>query len=251
VIEQEIEITTKDGVSDGVLYRAEDGRRLPGVIHLTDIGGIRPASREVAKRLAGEGFTVLMPNVFYRTGRPPIFEPGLSMRDERGRQRFFELRESLPPEAVERDAAAYVDYLAANEFVREGGMGVVGFCFTGSLAMRTAAVRPDRITAAASFHGGGLYTEAPTSPHLVLPRIKARLYFAYAVSDQSMPEEAIYKFDRALEAWGGEYESEVYEGAYHGWTVPDSPVYNPSQAVRAFEKLDELFAQALGYGGKS
>jgi carboxymethylenebutenolidase len=245
MIEQEIEIRTPDGTSEGLLYRAEDGRRLPGVIHLTDIGGIRPSQREMARRLAEEGYTVLMPNVFYRTGRPPMFEPGLSMGDERGRKRLFELREPLTPEAVERDASAYVDYLAGQESVRDGGMGVVGYCFTGGLAMRTAAARPDRIAAAASFHGGGLFTDAPTSPHLILPRIKARLYFAYAIKDQSMPEEAIAKFNQALDAWGGKYESEVYDGAYHSWTVSDSPVYNPQQAQRAFEKEIELFAKTL------
>jgi carboxymethylenebutenolidase len=248
MMEQEIEIHTADGTSDGFLFRADDGRRLPGVIHLTDVGGIRPAQHEMARRLAAEGYTVLMPNVFYRTGRPPIFESGLSMGDERGRKRLLELRESLPPEAVERDAFAYVDFLAASNFVRDGGMRVVGYCFTGSLAMRTAAARPDKIVAAASFHGAGLFTDAPTSPHLLLPRIKARLYFAHAVQDRSMPEEAIVKFNQALEAWGGEYESEVYEGAYHSWTVPDSPVYNQPQAERAFEKLKELFAETPDRG---
>lgn len=245
MIEEEIEIRTADGTSDGFFYHADDGRPQPGVIHLTDIGGIRPAQREMARRLAAEGYTVLMPNMFYRTGRPPMFEPGIGMGDERGRKRFIELREPLTPEAVERDAAAYVDYLAAQDSIREGPMGVVGYCFTGSLAMRTAAARPDRIGAAASFHGAGLFTDAPTSPHLVLPRIKAQLYFGHAVQDRTMPEEAIGKFEQALEAWGGKYESQVYEDAYHSWTVPDSPVYNRPQAERAFEKLRELFAQTL------
>jgi carboxymethylenebutenolidase len=124
-------------------------------------------------------------------------------------------------------------------------MGVVGYCFSGALAMRTAATRPDRIAAAASFHGGRLFTDAPTSPHLVLPRIKARLYFGHATQDQTMPQEAIEKLNRALQTWGGVYESEVYEGAYHSWTVPDSPVYNQPQAERAFAKLTWLFAKTL------
>jgi carboxymethylenebutenolidase len=97
----------------------------------------------------------------------------------------------------------------------------------------------------ASFHGGGLYTDEPTSPHLVLPRIKARLYFGHATKDRSMPQEAIEKFDRALAAWGGKYESEVYDGAFHGWTTSDAPVYNQPQADRAFNKLTELFASTL------
>lgn len=124
-------------------------------------------------------------------------------------------------------------------------MGVVGHCFTGQMALRAAAARPDRIAAAASFHGTRLFIEEATSPHLVLPRVKARLYFAHAVEDKTMPKEAIEKFDRALEAWGGRYESEVYDGAYHGWTALDSPVHNEAQAERAFQKLTGLFTETL------
>ena len=106
--------------------------------------------------------------------------------------------------------------------------------------------RPDKIAAAASFHGGGLASEKPDSPHLALAFIKARLYFGHAVNDKSMPAEAIERLNHALEAWGGRYESEVYEGAYHSWTIPDSPVYNQPQANRAFEKLTQRFAETLG-----
>lgn len=245
MIEEAIEIRTADGTSDGFLFRGEGGQRRPGVVHLTDIGGIRPSQHEMARRLAGEGYTVLMPNVFHRTGRPPLFEPGLSMGDERARKRYVELSAPLTPEAVERDVSAYVDFLAAHPSVGEGPMGVVGYCFTGSMAMRTAAARPSRIAAAASFHGGSLFTDAPTSPHLVLPRIKARLYFGHATMDRTMTEEVIAKFEQALKAWGGEYDSQIFDGAYHGWTVPDSSVYNSQQAERAFEKLTELFGETL------
>jgi len=124
-------------------------------------------------------------------------------------------------------------------------MGVVGFCFSGTMAMRAAAARPHRIAAAASFHGGRLYTDQPTSPHHQLPRIKARLYFAHAVDDKSMPAESIAKFEEALKAWGGHYQSETYEGALHGWTVPGGHVYNHAQAERAFDKLTRLFAETL------
>jgi carboxymethylenebutenolidase len=113
------------------------------------------------------------------------------------------------------------------------------------MALRTAAVRPDQIAAAASFHGGGLYTDASTSPHALLPRVKARLYFGHATDDRSMPKEAIEKFDRALAVWGGRYESEIYDGARHGWTVPDNPSYNEPQAERAFGKLIDLFDSTL------
>jgi carboxymethylenebutenolidase len=113
------------------------------------------------------------------------------------------------------------------------------------MAMRAAAVRPGKVAAAASFHGGGLYTNAATSPHLVLPRIRAELYFGHAVNDQSMPEAAIKNLEQALANWGGKYQSETYAGANHGWTTPDTPVYNQQQADRAFEKLAALFARTL------
>jgi carboxymethylenebutenolidase len=245
MIDEEIEIATHDGTADAVLYRHEDGARRPGVIHLTDIGGIRPAHRGMAQRLAEEGYVVLMPNVFYRTGRPPLFDFPRRMGDERTMKRFAELMGPLGPEAMERDAGDYVDFLSAQDSVSEGPMGVVGYCFTGAMAVRTAAVRPDKIVVAASFHGGALYTETPSSPHLALPRVKARLYFGHAVEDHSMPAAAIDKLNRALDAWGGQYESEVYDGARHGWTVPDGKPYHQFQAERAYSKLKDLLASAL------
>jgi carboxymethylenebutenolidase len=248
MIEKEIEIYATDGTSDGVLFLPEDERRLPGVIFLTDIGGIRPATRDMARRLSAEGYCVLMPNVFYRSGRPPLWDFPRRLGEERTMKRIAELSASVTPEAMERDASDDVEFLSAQDSVSEGMMGVVGHCFTGSMALRTAAARPDRIAAAASFHGVRLFTDEATSPHLLLPRVKARLYFAHAVEDKSMPQEAIEKLDRALEAWGASgnrYESEVYEGAYHGWTALDSPVYNEPQAERAFKKLTELFAETL------
>jgi carboxymethylenebutenolidase len=245
VIEEKIEIRTADGTPEGFLYRPEAGSRYPGVIHFTDIGGIRPAHEGMARRLTAEGYAVLMPNVFYRTGRPPLFDASAKSGDER-MKRFAELATPLTSQAIARDVAAYVDFLAAHDSVSQGAMGVVGYCFTGKMALYTAFSRPDKIAAAASFHGAGLATDAPNSPHLALgPLITARLYFGHATSDKSMPAEAIDKLNRALEAWGGKYESEVYEGAYHSWTVPDSPVYNQLQADRAFEKLIGLFAETL------
>lgn len=245
MIEEEIEIRMHDGTADAVLYRHEGGVSRPGVIHLTDIGGIREAHRAMARRLAEEGYTVLMPNVFHRTSRPPLFDFPRRMGEERTMKRFAELMGPLGPEAMERDAGEYVDFLAAQNSVSEGPMGVVGYCFTGAMAVRTAAVRPGKIVAAASFHGGALCTDTPASPHLALPRVKARLYFGHAVDDHSMPAEAIEKLNQALQAWGGQYESEVYEGARHGWTVPEGKVYQQFQAERAFSKLKDLMASTL------
>jgi carboxymethylenebutenolidase len=245
MVEEALEIRTPDGTADAFLYGADGGRRLPGVIHLTDIGGIRPSHCNMARRLAEKGYAVLLPNVFYRTGKPPMFDFTPTMGEERTMKRFAELATPMTPEAAERDAAAYVDFLAAQPSVDSGSMGVVGHCFTGGMAMRAAAVRPGKVVAAASFHGGGLYTNAATSPHLVLPRIRAELYFGHAINDQSMPEEAIRNLKQALVRWGGKYQSETYAGAYHGWTTPDAPVYNQQQADRAFENLAALFARTL------
>ena len=245
-IETTVRIPTRDGASGGFLYRPDGTGPWPGVLHLTDIGGIRPAHQEMADKLAGEGYAVLMPNVFYRSRKPPMFDFPIQMGEERTRQRFAELSGPLTPEAMERDAESYLDFLATQTDVAAGPLGVVGYCISGAFALRAAAVRPDEIAAAASFHGGGLWSEKPSSPHRVLPRIKARLYVGYAIEDHSMPPEAVEKLDEALAAWGGDFESEIYDGAHHGWTASDRPVYNPEQARRAFEKLIELFAMALG-----
>jgi len=243
--QQQIEIPMGDGSSDSVLCNPASGSSCPGVLYFTDIGGIRDANRQSAERLAEQGYAVLMPNIFYRTGRVPL-QPSLRTLDpDAQKKRMAELTTPLPPDVMERDASIYIDFLSAQKSTSPGMIGVVGYCFSGKMAMYAAAAHPDKIAAAASFHGGGLFTDDPSSPHLALPRIKARLYFAHAVNDRSMPEEAITRFEQALQRWGGSFESETYEGAYHSWTATDSPVYNQPQAERAFSKLVELFTQTL------
>lgn len=243
MIEQSVAIPTPDGTAEGTLFIPDSGKRHPGVLYFTDIAGIRPANLGMARRLAEQQYAVLVPNLFYRTSKLPVFDFPLKFGDERTTKRLGELSAPLTPDAIERDASAYVNFLAPNDGVDPGPMGVVGFCFSGSMAMRAAVARPDRIAAAASFHGGRLYTDQPTSPHRELARIKARLYFGHAVDDKSMPAESIAKFEEALKAWGGHYQSETYEGALHGWTVPGGHVYNHAQAERAFDKLTRLFAE--------
>lgn len=244
MIERPIEIRTPDGTADGLLIAPEKEGRWPGVLYLTDIFGIRKASSGMAGRLAAEGYAVLVPNLFYRNGKPPIFNFPFKMGDERFMKRMNEIRAPLTPEAMDRDLAAYIDFLAKQSSISGPAFGTVGFCFSGQMALRAAAARPDQIAAAASFHGGGLYTDAPTSPHTLLPRVKARLYFGHAIEDRSMSEEAIEKFNRALAAWGGEYETEIYQ-AHHGWSVPDNPAYNEPEAERAHKKLIDLFSSTL------
>jgi carboxymethylenebutenolidase len=244
MIEKPIEIRTPDGAADGFLIYPESEGRWPGVLYLTDIFGIRDASRGMASRLAAEGYAVLLPNIFYRNGQPPIFNVPLKIRDERFMERMKEIRGPLTPDAMERDVSAYVDFLAKQPSIGGSAFGAVGFCFSGQMALRAAAVRPEQIAAAASFHGGGLYTDAATSPHMLFPRVKAYLYFGYGIEDRSMPKEAIEKLNRALAVWGGNYDSETYE-ARHGWTVPDNPAYNERQAERAYKTLTDLLTSVL------
>jgi carboxymethylenebutenolidase len=198
----------------------------------------------MAKRLADKGFAVLLPNVVHRYSRnvPGGFEP----EDEQEKQKALAgLFRALTPAQMESDGVAYVDFLLAQKGVTPGKVGVVGYCFTGQMALRTAAAVPDKVAAAASFHGGFLVTDTPDSPHKQLPRVKARLYFGHAVEDTSATPEQIATLEQTLRDWHGAFQNEIYEGARHGWTVPGRPVYNELQAERAFEKQVELFDATL------
>jgi carboxymethylenebutenolidase len=245
MITQSVDIPTADGAVDALLVRPDTAETLPGVINLTDGLGFRPAFAEQSKRIAERGYVVLTPNIFYRTTKPPVFAFEPDFTNEQTLKRFSELKAPLTPDAMARDASTYVDVLAAQPRVSRGPMGIVGFCFAGQFALRVAAARPDRIGAAASFHGGGLFTDSDQSPHLVLQKVKARLYFGHAVNDRGMPPEAIAKLEDALEEGGGEYESETYEGALHVWMIPGGKVYHPVQSERGFAKLIELFDETL------
>jgi carboxymethylenebutenolidase len=243
--EKAVEIGMPDGVADGFLYEPDGGGKHPAVMHLPDIGGVRPAHQQMANRLSGEGYVVLLPNVFYRAGKSPLWDFPFKMGEDRTMKRLGELAASLPPDAMVKDIPAYIEFLQKQPSVSGAMMGAVGHCFTGAMALRGAASRPDRIGAAASFHGGSLVTDAANSPHKVVPQVKGRLYFGHAEGDPYMPKEAIEKLDQALAAWGGKYESETYQGAHHGWTVPDSPVYHKPQAERAYAKMTEMFRAAV------
>ncbi len=243
--EVELQLTMPDGLSDAVLFSPEPGTPLPGVLHVPDIASIREVNREMAKRQAAEGYAVLLVNPFYRTGRPPVWDFPRVWGEPKTMQRFQELTAPLKPDAQMRDVAAYVDLLVAQDGVRRGPVGVVGYCFGGGMALRTAAAGGERVAAAASFHGGGLYkADDPASPHLLLPKVTARLYFGHAKEDRSMTAEDISHLEGALAAWGGRYESETYP-AHHGWTVPDNPAYNSAEAERAFSSVKQLFGETL------
>jgi len=151
----------------------------------------------------------------------------------------------LTPQNMVDDGKAYVDFLLGQKGVKKGRLGAVGYCFTGQMAIRIAATQPDKIAAAASFHGGFLVTDKPDSPHKILSPIKARLYFGHAVEDSTATPQQVEILEAALRDWHGAFQSEVYEGARHGWTVPGRDVYNELQAERAFAKLVELFEATL------
>ncbi|HWX90268.1 MAG TPA: dienelactone hydrolase family protein [Rhizomicrobium sp.] len=230
--------------AEAFLYRPDAVADFPGVVFLVDIWGVRSANIAMAKRLADKGFAVLLPNVVHRYSRN--VPGGLEPEDEQERQKKAgDLFRALTPAQMASDGVAYVDFLLAQKGVKPGKVGVVGYCFTGQMALRIAAAAPDKIAAAASFHGGFLVTGAPDSPHKLLPRITARLYFGHAVEDASATPEQIATLEAGLRDWHGAFQSETYEGARHGWTVPGRDVYNELQAERAFEKEVELFEATL------
>ena len=245
--ETKIDVPMADGTAEAYLYTPSKGDGpWPAAMLLTDIMGIRPAFRQMSQRLADQGYVVLLPNVFYRGAKLPELDFTPVFGEERTMKRMGELRSALGNGQMGPDGAAYADYLLAQKTVKGSKVGVVGYCFTGSMSFRIAAAAGAKIAAAASFHGGGLYTDQPDSPHLALSKITARLYFGHAIEDRSMPPEAIAKLEVALKEWSGQGESETYEGVRHGWCVPGRvEVYNEAQAERAFAKLVALFDATL------
>ena len=249
VVETAVEIRTPDGTPEGFLYRDESAQVQPGVIHYTDIGGIRESHREKAERIAEQGYVVLLPNVFYRTGRPPVIDWPINPSDDRIMKRIGEISGPLTPEAMEKDSSAYVDFLAAQPGVSGAPMGVLGHCFSGAMAMRACAARPDKIGVAASLPRRKAFRGRPTQARILScladQRRTSILATRCRISRCRRRRSTKSSITVALAAWSGKYESAVYEGAFHGWTVPDSPVYNEPQAERAFAKLMDLFRSAL------
>ncbi len=244
IITAQVNIPTADGVIDAHTYHPAGPGAWPAVLLFTDIRGVRPVFEAMGQRLAALGYAVLLPNTYYRGGRAPVVDPTLPVADEAAKGRRAALRAALTPEALRADIAVLLDYLAAQPYVRGLQTGVIGYCMSGSFALRAAADFPDRIAAAASFHGGGLATEAPDSPHLNVERIKAQLYFGHAEADASMPPEAIARLDSALTQGGVKFTSEIY-AARHGFAVADGPAYNATAAEKHWQSLTVLFGATL------
>ena len=242
VSESEIEVETPDGVCDSYFVHPASGAH-PGVLIWPDAFGLRPAMRQMAKRLAESGHSVLVVNQYYRTQKAPIVE---STDFGAARDTLMPLMRSLNADTNVRDAKAFVSFLDSQSSVdNDRKMGTMGYCMGGPMTMRTAAAVPDRIGAGASFHGGGLVTDQPDSPHLLVPQMKAHYLFAIAENDDQRQPEAKDALREAFEAEDLPAEIEVYEGAMHGWCPPDTQVYNEAQAERAWRRLLALFESAL------
>ena len=234
-----------DGSAEAVVYTPGDGPH-PGLLFYTDIFGIRPGAQQVARSIAEAGYTVMMPNVFYRYGKLPLMDFEFKMGEERSMKAMGGLFAALPGSAMEKDAPFYVDALLNRNDVSGDKIAVVGYCFTGAMALRTAAVMPDKVAAAASFHGGRLVTDDEDSPHTRVAQVKGELYFGHAVEDPIATPAQIAKLEDTLKGWGGKFQSEMYEGARHGWTMPGREVYNEKQAARAQAKLLDLLKRNIG-----
>jgi carboxymethylenebutenolidase len=245
MMEYKTMVDAAEGSAEAVIYTPGD-KPYPGLLYYTDIFGVRPAEQDKARRIAAAGYTVMMPNVFYRHGKLPLLDFEFQPGEERSMKALYTLFGALPGAAMEKDAPHYVDALLNRNDVSGSRIAVVGYCFTGAMALRTAAVEPDKVVAAASFHGGWLVTDAEDSPHTRIPRVKGELYFGHAVEDDTATPAQIAKLDDTLKGWGGVYTSEMYEGALHGWTVPTrADVYNEKQAERHFDKLLDLLKRNL------
>jgi len=254
VVERDVEVKTSDGVCDAAFIHPASGAHA-GVIIWTDIFGLRPVFRAMGKRLAAHGYSVLVPNPFYRTAKAPVITdvPSFNFQNPADRARIQAWTGPMnAPGAIERDADAYVAFLDAQRQVDTGKkIGTQGYCMGGPLVVRTAAQVPDRIGAGGSFHGGGLVTDKPNSPHLLAPKIRARMYFAIAASDDARQPDAKDKLREAFAAAHVPAEVEVYPGTIHGWCVADmplqngKPIYNKPDAERAWHKLVALYAGAL------
>ncbi len=253
VQEFKVDVKTPDGVCDAVLLCPPTGSH-PGVIVWPDAFGLRPSMVDIGKRIAAEGYSVLVPNPFYRIAKAPGIEmAGFSFQNQADMAKLRPLMGSINAAgAAERDAVAFIAFLDAQKQVNASKkVGTQGYCMGGALVMRTAAAVPSRVGAGASFHGGGLVSDQPTSPHLLIPKMKARLYVGIAANDDQRQPDAKDKLKEACAAANVIAEIEVYK-SLHGWCVPDmpatdpsNPIYNKPDAEKAWAKLVALYKAAL------
>ena len=242
--ESDVEIKTPDGTADAYFVHPAAGRHA-AVLVWPDIFGLRPAFRQMGKRLAESGYTVLVVNPFYRTKKAPTAPEKANFDDPETRKMLMGLAGTLSPATARTDAQAFVGWLdqqAATDTKRKAG--TTGYCMSGRIAFATAAALPDRVGAVASFHGGGLVTDQPESPHLLIPKTKARFLVAIARNDDEKEPKTQDILRDAFAKAGRPAEVEVYP-AMHGWCPPDSAVYDAAQAEKAWARMMALFKESL------
>jgi carboxymethylenebutenolidase len=243
--EAEVEIKTPDGTCDAYLVHPVKGK-YPAVLIWPDIFGLRPAFRQMGKRLAESGYTVLVINPFYRTKKAPTAPEHPDFNDPATRQGLMSLAGTLSPATALTDATAFVAYLDSQPAVdKKRKMGTTGYCMGGPFVFRTAAAFPARVGAGATFHGGGLATDKPESPHLLIPQMKAQFLIAIAENDDQREPEVKNILRDSFAKAHLTAEIEVYTGTKHGWCPPDSAVYNAEQAEKAWGRMMVLFKTAL------
>ena len=243
--ESEVRIPTPDGTIDALFLHPAQGAHA-AVIIWPDIHGVRPAFFDMARRLAGAGYSVIAANPYYRTHEGRLFEEGQTIRDPGGRELVGPHYQALSPATVVTDAQAIVSWLDAQDAVdSQRGIGTVGFCMTGSWTLRAAAAVPTRVNAPTSFHGGGLVTKAEDSPHRLADKIQGGVLIAIAENDHERQPEAQGALIAAFEAAEVAAEIEVYADAMHGWVPSDSRAHNPEQSERAWARMLALFEREL------
>ncbi|MCB9677974.1 MAG: dienelactone hydrolase family protein [Alphaproteobacteria bacterium] len=243
--EQDVTVETPDGKCDAYFVHPA-GKAAPAVVIWPDILGLRPALRAMGKRLAAEGYAVLVVNPYYRSAKAPVVPEGASFRDPAIREKVMPMKQALTSDSTRTDIRAFVAFLDANEAVDKArGIGVQGYCMGGPLTFWSVSEVPARIRAIATFHGGGLVTDAADSPHLGIPKMKASALIAVAANDDEREPETKGKLREAFDAAKLTAEIEVYAGTMHGWCPPDSAVYDEGQAEKAWARLLALYGKAL------
>ncbi len=246
VVETDVEVKTPDGTCDAALYHPKGKGTWPAVIVWPDALGLRPAFRDMGRRLASSGYVVLVPNPFYRSAKAPVFGPGFSFQNPDDMKKLGALRAPMTPDAVGRDGVAFMAFLDSQKVTNhKAKAGVVGYCMGGPMTLQSAAAAPGRIGAGCSFHGGGLVSDRPDSPHLLVAKIKASYHFGIAVNDDTRQPDAKDKLKEAFAAAKLPATIEVYEGSQHGWCVKDSAIYNQVQAEKAWGAMLALYKATL------
>jgi len=242
----EVRIPTPDGDARAFTFTPEGTGPWPAVIFYMDAPAIRPALFKMCERLASHGYYVLLPDMFWRVGPYEPINVREAFKDEELRRTIFgKLMPSTDPERATRDTGAFLDWLSKQPGAKGDRVGCTGYCMGGGLALRAAGNFPDRIVAAAAFHGGRLATDALDSPHLLAPKIKAKVYVAGADEDESFPPDQADRLREALTAAGVDNTVEIYAGAKHGYAPPDMPVHDEAASERHWREMLKLFDETL------